>query len=108
MDVAISHYYFVKDWILSDDVSLAEFTDTIYLQDEEPDVAGMMMIWHGILDFYPRRHDPNVLYLHYEDLKENLRESVKLIANFLELEMDEELIDLTVKQVFSINYSFMN
>ena len=50
--------------------------------------------------WYPYRHDENVLWLHYEDLHQDLRECVRLIADFLDIGSgDKELQDLVVHQV---------
>lgn len=97
--MAISNYYFMKHWMLPDEVTLEDYVEKIYLQDKDPVIKNIIYIWNAILNFYPRRHDPNVLFLHYEDLKENLRQSVKLIANFLEIDADDDLIDLVTSQV---------
>lgn len=53
----------------------------------------------GLADWYDYRFCDNVLWLHFEDLKQDLRGCVKLIAKFLELDwQDEKLIDLVTKQ----------
>jgi len=53
------------------------------------------------VSWYPQRLDKNVLWLHYEDINRNRHECVRLIAEFLEIEADEALIDLITKQVSS-------
>lgn len=53
-----------------------------------------------VVSWYPHRLDDNVLWLHYEDLQENLRECVRLIAEFLDIgKDDEELQELVTHQV---------
>jgi len=52
------------------------------------------------VSWYPRRLDDNVLWLHYEDLIQDLRGCVKLIAEFLDIGVnDNKLQDLVTKQV---------
>jgi len=53
-----------------------------------------------LVSWYPHRFDKNVLWLHYEDLKQNRRECVTLIAEFLDIRAhDKALQDLVTKQV---------
>ena len=53
-----------------------------------------------LVDWYSFRQSPNVLWLHFEDLKTDLRECVKLVASFMGIDpQDEALIDLAVRQV---------
>ncbi len=56
--------------------------------------------WHNLASWWPHRHSPDVLWLHYEDLQADLPACVKLIAEFLQLGHDDrELQALTVTQV---------
>ena len=52
------------------------------------------------MDWYPSRRSPNVLWLHFEDLKTDLRQCVKLIASFMGIDpQDEARVDLAMRQV---------
>ena len=56
----------------------------------------------AVVSWYPYRRDENVLWLHYEDLKQNLGECVRLIAEFLQIGTgDGELQKLVARQVIS-------
>lgn len=49
-------------------------------------------IWQFILSWYPHRNDDNVLFLHYEDMLQDLSYIVKLVSEFLQLgNEDQEL-----------------
>ena len=53
-----------------------------------------------LVDWYPLRRCPNVLWLHFEDLKTDLRQCVKLIASFMGIDPhDEARIDCAMRQV---------
>lgn len=53
--------------------------------------------------WYPHRLDDNVLWLHFEDLKEDLPGVIRKIAKFLDIGADDnELLELVEKQVRSI------
>ncbi|XP_072025010.1 sulfotransferase 1A2-like [Amphiura filiformis] len=49
------------------------------------------------LSWWQKRNEPNVLFLKYEDMKQDLRKAVKQIANFLDCKMSEEAVELTVR-----------
>lgn len=52
--------------------------------------------------WYPHRLDENVLWIHFEDLKENLRACVRLVAEFLDIgKEDEKLQELVTRQVYT-------
>lgn len=46
-------------------------------------------------EWYPHRLDENVLWLHYEDLKEDLSACVRIIAEFLDIGKDDEELQKT-------------
>lgn len=49
---------------------------------------------------YPHRNDDGVLWLHYEDLKADLKGCVKLISDFTGIGVgDQKLLDLVEYQV---------
>lgn len=51
------------------------------------------------MGWYPHRKDANVLWLHYEDLKADLKRCVKMLSDFLGVGVgDQELLDLVEKQ----------
>ena len=45
---------------------------------------------HHLASFYQRRHEPNILFLHYGDLKEDLEGQMRQIARKLSIEVPEE------------------
>ncbi|CAG9829244.1 unnamed protein product [Diabrotica balteata] len=50
--------------------------------------------WEHIKEGWNRRHEENVLFLFYEDLKKNLRPSIKKLSSFLEQSYSEEEYDI--------------
>ena len=53
-----------------------------------------------LASWYPHRKDENVLWLHYEDLKQDLKTCIKLISDFLGIGVnDEKLLELVERQV---------
>lgn len=106
-DAALSLYHFLKNWVFHPDkISMEQIIELAYLSNG---VAGSATDCrshlHHIMSWYPHRFDENVLWLHFEDLKENLRECVRLIAEFLDIGSDDkELQELVTSQA---TYEFM-
>ncbi|XP_034380863.1 amine sulfotransferase-like isoform X2 [Arvicanthis niloticus] len=93
-DVLISFFHF-SNWVVT-----FEPTDTIdnYLEKFlDGKVLGSRWFDH-IRGWYEHRHDFNIMFLSYEDLKKDLRSSVLKICNFLEKELSEEDVDAVVRQ----------
>lgn len=85
-------------------VPFEEFFEKRVIRD--PSYGG---IWSHFLSFYNERHNPNVLWLFYEDLIEDLPKCVDVIANFMGIplegeEADASLRDLTLKHA---SFEFM-
>ena len=58
--------------------------------------------------WYPHRKKENVLWIHYEDLKADLRKSIEMMSEFLGVGVgDQELLDLVERQVTECVLSFV-
>ena len=54
------------------------------------------------VSWYPHRNDDGVLWLHYDDLSEDLTKCISLISNFLQIGVgDDELLKIVEEQVTS-------
>ena len=60
--------------------------------------------YHHFISWWPQRNNDRVLYLVYEDMKENLNGNIKKISEFAEIELDDDLLAITEKHS---NFSFM-
>jgi aryl sulfotransferase len=47
------------------------------------------LLFDHISSFWPLRDEPNVLFVHYDDMKADLEGSMRRVAAFLEIEVDE-------------------
>ncbi|MEX2534719.1 MAG: sulfotransferase domain-containing protein [Trueperaceae bacterium] len=54
--------------------------------------------WFHLLSWWEQRSNPDVLLLCYEDMKEDLPGTVRRIASFMGIGMDESLLELVVHQ----------
>lgn len=93
-DAVVSAYYFMEGWFFeSGSISLADFTRAQYIN------AGRSHgYWPHVASWWPHRNDSDVLFLCYEDMKEDLEGTVQRIAAFIECPLDAELLDIVVHQ----------
>ncbi|PRW56116.1 sulfotransferase isoform A [Chlorella sorokiniana] len=100
-EAAPSFFHFLCDWTFdAGDISLDQFVTQFFLKRGAPasrmENAGML---HNMASWYQHRADPSVLWLHYEDLHEDLPAAVRLLAGFLGIgACDAELQALAVQQ----------
>lgn len=91
-DVLYSLYRFMDSrLLLKGRVSLPVFLD---LSVKESLTAGNL---HNLITWWEHRHDKNVLFLCFEDLKENHEDCVRRIAKFIGVDCDEETIARVVR-----------
>jgi len=85
MDAGPSFYKFLNGWFFEKDaISIDQFLDEFFLRRGEPQSwLNNASIWHNIASWYPHRNDSDVLWLHFEDLKEDLPACVATIAEFI-------------------------
>ncbi len=104
-DAFVSFYNFMPAYtgLKTGSLTMQEFADAIF--------AGVSQaggIWRHFLSFCKVRKRPNVLLLFFEDLKEDLRANVRLIADFMEIFQPgdelEKRIDVAVEKS---SYKFM-
>ncbi len=55
-------------------------------------------IWHHFVGWWERRHEPDVLWVFFEDLCDDLRGTVERVARFVGIEPSEELMRKVVAQ----------
>ncbi|NXU50552.1 ST1B1 Sulfotransferase, partial [Turnix velox] len=88
-DVAVSFYHF-------DQMNKFEPDPGTWEQYLEKFMAGKVAYgsWYNhVKDYWERRKDYPILYLFYEDLKEDLRREVAKVAQFLGQKLPEETLD---------------
>ncbi|XP_006839969.1 PREDICTED: amine sulfotransferase-like [Chrysochloris asiatica] len=93
-DVLISYFHFTKLMAVLEDVHSIEQFMRRFLDGK---VVGSLWFDH-IRGWYEHRHNFNILFMMYEEMKKDLRSSVLKICNFLEKELSEETLDAVVRQ----------
>jgi len=90
-DALVSDYHFMGEMFFDKNaVSLEEFA----LEDFIPSRG----IPKHILAFWERRNDPDVLPLCFENMKADLEGTIERVANFIGVELDDELRKIVLKQ----------
>ena len=94
-DALVSFYRFFEGWIFEPGtISLEELLPWRWPQDEL-DSAGY---WYHMTSWWEQRHNRDVLLLCYEDMKADLPATVRRIARFMGIPLDDELLDIVIRQ----------
>ncbi|XP_028406617.1 amine sulfotransferase-like isoform X2 [Dendronephthya gigantea] len=97
-----SYFNFLKGWIFQPGkISLNEFVQEFPLALGEPKskmqhYAIYASYFLHLMSWWEHRNDPNVLFLFYEDMKDDLESVVRKVASFIGIE-DEERIKKAVE-----------
>eukprot|EP00210_Caulerpa_lentillifera_P007984 g7623.t1 len=100
-DVAVSNFHYCANWLFTEGkMTLEEFVEWFYLKPCPPyNINENAAVINFIAQAYPHRKDKGVLWLHYEDLKADLRGCIKLISDFMDIGVgNQSLLDLVEYQ----------
>jgi len=93
-DVAVSYYRFLEGWWFErDSINIEEFTRERFTND--PENRGY---WYHIASWWEQRKDENVLILCYEDMKADLPGTIKTVARFMGIPLDDDLFQIVLRQ----------
>eukprot|EP00210_Caulerpa_lentillifera_P006179 g5903.t1 len=107
IDVAVSKYHYFANWLFSkEEMTLEEFVEWFFLKPCPPyNIRWNALQMNFIAQAYPHRHDKGVLWVHYEDLKADLKGCIKLISEFTSMGVgNQEVLDLVEYQA---SFDFM-
>lgn len=94
-DAFLSFYRFFEGWLFEPGtISLETLMHWRWPRDEV-DSQGY---WYHLISWWEQRHNPDVLLLCYENMKADLAGTVRKIAHFMGIELDESLLDVVVQQ----------
>ncbi len=91
-DVAYSLFKFMEGWFIEPgSVTLEDFIQNSFM------VKGGAGIdyWDHLSSWWERRNDPDVLFMAYEHMKEDLGGTIERVASFMDIALDDELFAIT-------------
>nr|ANI86000.1 sulfotransferase [Locusta migratoria migratoria] len=86
-DMCVSYYHYCK-LIHNLQGTVEEFCD-LFLKDRAP----VGPVWNHILGFWKKRHEPNILFLKYEEMKRDQKGAIRKTAAFLGKTLTEEQVN---------------
>jgi hypothetical protein len=99
-DALVSLYRFFEGWWFEPGaISIETFAREWYLASRETG-----SYWYHLISWWEQRENENVLLLCYEDMQADLPGAIRTIAGFISVELDDELLDIVVRQS---SYPFM-
>lgn len=101
LDAGPSFYHFLEGWFFySSDIPMDDFIKEFFLARGKPSsIMQNASHWHNMASWYEHRKDDNVLWLFYEEILQDLRRHIDIIADFLGLAVgDTALRDTAAKQ----------
>ena len=72
--------------------------DTLFRWRNPPAEMGERGYWHHLASWWEQRNNPDVLLLCYEDMVADLPDTVRRVARFMDIPLDDELFDCVVRQ----------
>ena len=92
-DALVSIFRFMEGWFLEPgSVTLDEFAPS------RLDVAPDTGYFGHLLSWWARRHDPAVLLMTYEQMSADPRRTIRRVAAFCDIALDDELLALTLER----------
>uniref|UniRef100_A0A8C6I9C0 Sulfotransferase n=1 Tax=Mus spicilegus TaxID=10103 RepID=A0A8C6I9C0_MUSSI len=93
-DVLISLFHFSNLMVV---LKASDTLENLMQRFLNGNLVGSLWFDH-IRGWYEHRHDFNIMFMSFEDMKKDLRSSVLKICSFLEKELSEEDVDAVVRQ----------
>jgi hypothetical protein len=101
-DVLVSFYYFLNGVLFEDgSIDMDTFAGELFLADLPPDdmvLSASARYWEHVRSWWQVRTRSDVLFLCFEDMKQDLGAAVARIAAFIGVAADAELLDLVTRQ----------
>ena len=93
-DVLVSSFRFLEGWFFEvGSISLTAYAHEQFLFPEP--TKGY---WNHLLSWWSQRQNENVLLLSFEEMKRDLPQTIRAVAQFIGVELDDELYDIVSAQ----------
>lgn len=87
-DVLYSLYKFMEGWFIEPgSIALDDFARQYFIDGRK--------YWKHLASWWPRRRDDDVLLMAFEHMKTDLSGAIERIAEFIDIELDDELREIT-------------
>lgn len=87
-DALFSVFKFMEGWFFEPGaIELDDYAREYFIQDRD--------YWKHLSSWWPRRNDDDVLLMAFEHMKKDLSGTIERIAAFIDIELDEELRQIT-------------
>lgn len=95
-DAAYSMYKFMEGWILEPGaVSADDFIRATFIEAGRAPGSSGGDYWQHLTSWWARRNDTDVLFMAYEHMKADLTGTITRVADFMDIELDAELLAIT-------------
>lgn len=86
-DVVVSDYNFLGGWIFDKDaISIDEFVQNQHLKNNS--------YWTHVKSWWSQHGNSDVLFLCYEDMKRDSGTTIRMVADFMQIDLDDELFEI--------------
>lgn len=93
-DVLVSVYHFHEGWRFEPGtIPIRAFAKEFFMSRESG-----RRYWRHLVSWWEHRHRSELLMLCYEEMSANLCETIRRIAEFIQCELDDDLLEIVVKQ----------
>ena len=93
-DALVSFYHFFEGWqFKAGSISLEEFAEYMFTGNIEE-----RGYWYHVTSWWEQRDNPSILFLCYEEMKADLPRTVERVAEFIGIDLDDELREITIRQ----------
>ncbi|RLA45969.1 MAG: sulfotransferase domain-containing protein [Gammaproteobacteria bacterium] len=96
-DALYSMYRFMEGWFLEPGaVSVDEFARERFIKSGD--------YWRHLKSWWARRQQPNVLFMAYEHMQQDLEGTIVRVARFIDIPLDDDLLKITLQHA---SFAFM-
>lgn len=93
-DVLVSFYHFFESWWFEKGtISMEDFAREFFI-GRDPERT----YWYHLASWWEQRHNPDVLLLSFEGMKQNPQKIIRTVADFTGIELDDELFKIVLYQ----------
>lgn len=93
-DALVSYFHYLEGWFFeTGSIPISVFARNIFMANRGP-----QSYWSHLASWWEQRQQENVLLLCFEDMKKDLPGAVKIIAQFIGIELDDDLKEVVVRQ----------